>query len=805
MKKIYVLIILLVIVFAGHGQVRQWTGGSGSWTDPARWTPAGIPVQGETIVFKDISATVSNVPQLTVSGLVAIESNVILNTAIPGTSLIIEDLNASSGFEVESGSSVTLGQNIRLTIALHTSANVDGALIVNAGSIFDSENASKTIISGLIRNSGEIRSSKEILLFKKGSIYEHTSDKGKIPTASWDREATCVIKGVTTSAPGGLDQVFGNYIWDCIHQNNSQSSPVQIPTEIRGNLIIKKAGNGSSSITVWLPELLNIGGNFEIESGQCTGKSANLRIDLSGDLVIRGGSLKANSSLPGSSSAIRFAGTQRQVFNQTGGTFHGLKIFVADKACLDLGESVIAGDGDFVIEAGARLMVGHPEGIAASGTAGAIQVTGKRLFSDDAEYVYSGKSAQETGNGLPEKVRSLVIDNQSGIQFGHGVKLSRATMVQGQLLLMNGYLITSAEQMLTLGENAQASGSDQSFVSGPMRKKGDGSFVFPTGWAGNGGGRVPIGMKLIGDAAEIQAEYKRAPATEKGKTINAPLHHINYCEYWELFPTAGSARAVVTMYYNAHSNCSPVSLINDFSSARVARSDGKAWSQIGNADDSLNDGNGYVISDYAGTIISREERFFALGNITNATDPLPVMFDNVTAYEKNDGVAVEWSNLTERDIAIYYVERSSNGMDYTIIGQYLPTSNRDDKATYSSFDPDPLPGTNFYRIKVIEKSTKIIFSKVMRVETGVAGQYLRLYPNPVVNRQVMIGMMGMQEGKYEIRIINAMGRQVSRSVITVKGHASTQTLALPATMHPGVYSMVIDGSNYRDSKMFIVQ
>jgi len=259
------------------------------------------------------------------------------------------------------------------------------------------------------------------------------------------------------------------------------------------------------------------------------------------------------------------------------------------------------------------------------------------------------------------------------------------------------------------------------------------------------------------------------------------------------------------MYRNAYSNCNPVSYINDFSSVRVARSNGSSWTQIGNTDDSLDAGSGYVVSDNDGITINAAEKYFALGHITTAHDPLPVLFDSVLAYEKNEGVNIEWSNLTERDIAIYYVERSANGIDFTLIGQYLPKSNRDDKASYISFDTNPVPGTNFYRIKVIEKNTKIIFSKVMRVERGMSGQRLSLYPNPVISKQLTLGLMGLREDKYTIRVINITGQDIYQSMIVNKGSFMAQTIKLPSSVKPGLYNLIVTGSNYRENKMFIVQ
>ena len=338
-----------------------------------------------------------------------------------------------------------------------------------------------------------------------------------------------------------------------------------------------------------------------------------------------------------------------------------------------------------------------------------------------------------------------------------------------------------------------------------MRKTGKSAFTFPTGWSGIDGGRIPIGISSMSEASTIQAEYKRAPATNKGSTINAPLHHISYCEYWEMFPTTGSPKAIVTMYRNSHSNCNPVSVVQDLFTFRVARSNGTAWIDIGNEDGSMSSGTGYVISDSTGVSINSTDRYFALGNISSSRDPLPVLYDSVTAYVKNGGVNVEWSNLTERDIATYFVERSVNGKDYTIISQHLPKSNRDDKASYICFDPNPAPGTNYYRIKTIEKSTKIIFSRIMRVETDMLQQSFSLYPNPLRSGPLVLGLSGIKEGRYQLRVINSAGQEVFTKSIITQGDFSTQSLELPSQIKKGIYNILIAGNDYKISKSFIVQ
>src|SRR5436190_18379016 len=112
---------------------------------------------------------------------------------------------------------------------------------------------------------------------------------------------------------------------------------------------------------------------------------------------------------------------------------------------------------------------------------------------------------------------------------------------------------------------------------------------------------------------------------------------------------------------------------------------------------------------------------FALG--TSAIDnALPVMFADVRAFEKNNGVEIDWSNLTERDLINYIVERSTNGVNFTAVAQQAPRSNTNDKESYSAFDGAPNGGANFYRIKVREIGGKVIYSKVMRVDIGRSSQ-----------------------------------------------------------------------------------
>lgn len=816
MRKFYLLFVILLITFTTWSQTRSWNGGNGNWNDRTKWTPAGIPGEDDIIEFNSSSATINNVPNLTCKGIIISGADIILNAAGgDAKKLSISNPVTDRAVHITAGSSLTIGNNLDFGLDIQSYAFIEGALIISPGrKYYTDANGSKSTVSGLVRNSGGmIYSSASTLEFENGGEYEHAMDKGVLPSATWQLHSTCKITGVITQSPGGIDQVFGNFTWDNLNQAPGALPGAGLPAMILGTLSINHTGNSTSaSIFVTLPEKMKIG-SFILNEGACIVNGKTATIDIEGDFIMTGGLVKAVAAGNNSSITFNFNGAARRSLSKQGGSIEKssgalhkaeIKFIVAENSIVDFGESVLDGDAGFILSKGSRMITSHLDGIASAGKSGAVQVIGVRSFSSEAEYVFTGMSHQKTGLGLPSVVKKLVIDNNGGSSHG-GVFLSKPVAVSNELVLENGFLQTTQTNMLTILDGATATTYNSAFVEGPMRKAGKAAFVFPTGWSGAGGGLIPIGISSINSYSVIQAEYKRAPATNKGNTIKAPLHHISYCEYWEMFPVTGNPTAIITMYRNAHSACNPTATVMDLSTVRVARSDGSAWTDIGNEDGSMNGGTGYVVSDSAGTAITYKDRYFTLGNISSARDPLPVMYDSVYAYEKNGGVYIEWSNLTERDIATYFVERSVNGKDYTVISQHLPKSNRDDRASYLSFDPGPAPGTNFYRVKTIEKNTKIIFSKIMRIETDVPGQKFTLYPNPVSGNQVTLSLAGLQEGVYQMKLINSAGQVIHQANILSQGNYATLSFGLPQHIKTGIYNVIVKGNNYQQSKTFIVQ
>jgi len=283
-------------------------------------------------------------------------------------------------------------------------------------------------------------------------------------------------------------------------------------------------------------------------------------------------------------------------------------------------------------------------------------------------------------------------------------------------------------------------------------------------------------------------------------TLGSGLVNISACEYWTLANTGTASNLVnVILSWSAYS-CNGASYVGNMNSLRVSRLNAGTWVDLGRASTTG--------SLTVGTITSNTSPITAYGSFvlaTSATDnALPVMFADVKGYQKNNGVQIEWSNLTERDLTTYVVERSSNGSNYTGIAQQAPRSNYNDKQSYTAFDATPSMGVNYYRVKVLEINGKVIYSKVIKVDIAKTAQGFSLYPNPVKGNTVSVSLNN-KAGQYNVKISTNSGQQVYNVKINHQGGSMTQTIELPSSVKPGVYSIIISGDNYREAKMFVVQ
>lgn len=796
MKKFYSLLILVCFVLSTRAQTTYtWQGANNaSWAVSTNWTPTRTtPAANDILQFNDgTSKTITALVTQTV-GTISVTNNTTIVLQAAAARTITVGNGTGTDLTIATGSSLTLSTNVNMTMAGNATGTIDGTLAIIAGRTFNSNNAGViTTVNGTIDNSGTVTCSNATrLVFAAGSTYIHNVNNVSLPTATWNTTSLLNVTGVTATALAGLGQAFGNITWNCASQtlanmNFNQMTAINNLTLIStGSGSIRIANNATNRLVPTTGSLNNFtmsGGSFDLATSTGSGT-----INVAGNFDISGGTITESGT---SNGAINFTGTSTQTYTKSGGTFsNNINFAINAGATVDFGTSVLDGSaGTFTLASTGKIITSNAGGIPST-----ITVTGTKSYNSGADYEFRGAATGTfTTTPTAATVRNLTVNNTGG-----DVTLSQPLTVNGVLALTAGALTTTAVNLVTVSATGSTSGT--SYVNGPMSKVGTTAFTFPVGKSGAGLHTIGIGTPSA--SATVTAEYFRSNPHAFGSTYGGSLIQISGCEYWTLNRTAGGGTGRVVLSWESTSACGGTwGYVGSLGGLAVARLNGGTWADEGSFGTTGNTVSGTLTSNTATLDFTAT---FALGT-TTTSNALPVMFADVKAFQKNSGVQVEWTNLTERDMVSYTVERSADGQSWATINQQAPRSNVNDRESYATFDGAPFNGVNFYRIKALDISGKIVLSKTMKVDINSKQNGFAIFPNPVRGNQLSLSF-NLSKGQYTVKVLNGNGQQVMIQRISHNGGSITQTLDLPGSVTPGVYNMVISGGDYRASKMFIVQ
>jgi hypothetical protein len=98
---------------------------------------------------------------------------------------------------------------------------------------------------------------------------------------------------------------------------------------------------------------------------------------------------------------------------------------------------------------------------------------------------------------------------------------------------------------------------------------------------------------------------------------------------------------------------------------------------------------------------------------------LPVQLVNFDGKATNKNIGLNWKVSKETNTDYYLVERSVNGIDFTNQGKVYTGSTLIAAGTdkiYGFTDPSPANGSNYYRLRMVDKDGKYSYSPVIKIQ-----------------------------------------------------------------------------------------
>lgn len=181
------------------------------------------------------------------------------------------------------------------------------------------------------------------------------------------------------------------------------------------------------------------------------------------------------------------------------------------------------------------------------------------------------------------------------------------------------------------------------------------------------------------------------------------------------------------------------------------------------------------------------------------TTVLPVHLVGYEAFQSGPSqVTVKWKTSGEINNAHFTIERSSNGVDFSVLSTVLPGSDK----TYEFVDKYPLKESNYYRLLQTDLDGSKHYYPVLRVNVKENFKNLFLIsPNPVTD-YLTISLYNEEEGKITVSLIDMNGKVLNKWSFGKSGDRWTQLIPL-RNVAPGQYVLEVRGKFFREIQSFI--
>jgi hypothetical protein len=171
---------------------------------------------------------------------------------------------------------------------------------------------------------------------------------------------------------------------------------------------------------------------------------------------------------------------------------------------------------------------------------------------------------------------------------------------------------------------------------------------------------------------------------------------------------------------------------------------------------------------------------------------LPVTLVSFNGKMNGSQAELNWVSETEVNSSYFEVERSTDGVNFVSVGK---VNAKGTASTYQFFDPSPANGFNCYRLKMVDKSGKIVYSKIITIKSAASIIAISsVKPNPFVNSIDVT--VDLQKGTDIITVIfDESGKTVYQNTVNGTAGVNMITVKNLDKLSTGMYVVQVTAGN----------
>ena len=153
----------------------------------------------------------------------------------------------------------------------------------------------------------------------------------------------------------------------------------------------------------------------------------------------------------------------------------------------------------------------------------------------------------------------------------------------------------------------------------------------------------------------------------------------------------------------------------------------------------------------------------------------------------------------------YEVEKSLTGQQFEKSASVIAKHSNSTSELYGWFDTKPVQGNNYYRIKVVDKTGEIKYTRIVKVNISKLGSGISVYPNPVKGNLMNVQFVNLQKGKYNVILYNNLGETIFTQIVEHNGGNANYNVRVTQLISKGSYKLLISNEEFEQAESLIFE
>jgi uncharacterized repeat protein (TIGR02543 family) len=391
---------------------------------------------------------------------------------------------------------------------------------------------------------------------------------------------------------------------------------------------------------------------------------------------------------------------------------------------------------------------------------------------------FIGMSNQTITNAADETFNILTINKASG-----DLLLSNDVSINNQLNLTKGLIDLQASNLI-LSTNIINGGSATSYVRtsgvGVLKRAVSNSpILFPVGKSNYN--PATITNNGVSDVFSVRVyDYVSSSGVEGGTQTAGDVVNRTWMVDEELL---GGSNVTLRMHWNTGEEANAFVYSPGF--MNVMHFNGSVWEELGSTNQSNSPYN-FVETTGIATFSP-----FAIGMTGSA---LPVEFLEFTATcNEANATDLKWSTASEHNSDYFKIEKSTNGINWSMLAKVVAAGNATERMDYSFEDTEKTSGAYYKLWQYDVDGTANLLATVQENCFGSNPSLEPLvYPNPITDQELMIELRNNKVDFVTVQIYSMQGTLVYAQHVK----ATEQITLSKLNINPGIYQLILQPDAY---------